>query len=65
MLTRQVRVFRTDRNPPERRSGGAMKPFVWQLHLRMLRRSQDRRAVVGKEVWRLEVLVIHDAMHDP
>ena len=57
MLPCQVRIFRAHGNPSERRSGGAVEPFIRELHRRMMRRPERRRAVVGEDVWRLEHLV--------
>ena len=55
MLPREVRILRLDRNAPERRAAAVVEPFIGQSHQLAARRAQLCRAIVGKEIWRLEV----------
>src|SRR5438874_2095544 len=57
VLARQVGVFRANWNAPEHGPLRDVKPIVGQPHRSVLRRTQLGRAVVGKQVGRLVVLV--------
>ena len=55
MLPRQVGIFRANGNPAKRRSTCVVEPLVGQAHGLVARCTQARRAVVRKQVGRLEI----------
>ncbi len=60
MLPRQVRVLRLYLYAPERRTAPLVEPLIGQSHQLAARRAQLGRAIVGKEIRRLEVRLYTD-----
>ena len=61
MLPREVRVPWRDRYAPERGTAALVEPFIGQSHQLVARRAHLGRAIVGKEIRRLEVEICHAA----